>query len=351
MEQRLALSATPVNGGLSFQDLDFSGVYLQTADKIAGGNIPLEFALDGVNRGTSLSTSDAGFLDIGFVETGFVETGFVDIWDGEIVFHGPVFSQPDFERPPESDGVGSLVTPIPQPQLGDGEIGAGLVAVAEIFHPTKPLPASQVDHQIAQSEPVSTTFASTADDSWKSVSLSRGRDMYFEVAALSDEHETSDTKNSIELSSKIAPLMYQQTLLRYEAERASSTTSQEQTKTPQQMPALAPSPQQEVRPADSEHSETPANDAAVGKAQRTAQDGEVPSQDEFSRSTDARDRVFDTLTEGGELSEEGIALRTENQQSQSATWPVLAALAATGWMVRSRRSTGKLPSHRQPLRK
>jgi hypothetical protein len=171
--------------------------------------------------------------------------------------------------------------------------------------------------------------------------------MYFEVAALTDEHETGEGRDA-DLTTEIAPLMYQQSVLRREAERASATTSEERVSTPRQLPAV---PRQEAQPAETRQLDTPANDTAVEKTQRTAQDGEAPQVDEVSHVADPRDHVFAVWNDGDELSDEGIALRTETQQGHNASWPALAALAVTGWIARTRRAKGVLPSHRQPLRR
>jgi hypothetical protein len=342
MEPRLALSAAALS------DYVFSlGSDLQVTIGSAGGTVAFEGVVTGAfghTRGTLLNYGADNFTSDSFTWN----NGFVNIIEGNFIFDGPAFAQPDVEGSTETDEVGSLVTPIPQPQLGDGEISEGIVAVAEIFRPTNSL-ASSREQPLVENETTETTVARVADDSWKSISLSRGRDMYFEVAALTDDRETSDGSSNADLSSKIAPLIYQQALLRREAERASSTTSEERANPSQPMPPLPAIPQQEAHPAESKHSEAPADNGAVEKTQRTAQDGEAAKVDEFSRVANRRDQVFAAWSSDDELSDEAIALRTDTQQSHSAAWPVLAALTATGWMARTRRSAGVLPRHRQPL--
>lgn len=330
MEQRLALTAAPAG--------DFTitlGPHWQLTTNTGGA---IEFD----------QVFIAGSNDVHGTLASYESTrpnhdrGFVDIRNGEFVFIGPVFSKPDATGNFESSEAGSSVTPIPQPQIGNGEIAEGLIAVAEIFRPTKATILPAVDESLVENAIVETTVARTTNDSWKSISLSRGRDVYFEVAALTNDHEANNRNENAELSSKIAPLIYQQTLERRETERAASTTSQESTKTPRQVPPQPVVPQQEPQPADSKHLEIPVSGTGVEQNQRTAQDSEVPQVDEVSQAADPRDQVFAVWNDGDELSDEIIALRTESQQSQSTKWPVLAAIAATSWIARNRRSKGCL---------
>jgi hypothetical protein len=336
IEQRLALSTTPISLTISFSDLDSTGSYLQTMDVASGGNIFVDVVLNGGNSFKDRLTTTAGFIGID---------------NGEPLFTGPVFSKPEAEGALNSSEAGTSVAPIPQPQLGKGEITEGLIVVADIFRPTNGTMSYGVDESLVENGSVETTVAQTANDSWKSTSLSRGRDVYFEVAALTDDRAANSNRESVNLSSKIAPLIYQQTLERRETERASSTTSQEQSNSSRPLSPLPAVPQQKPQPADIKHSESPVNDANAEENQRTAQDGEVPLADEVSQAVNPHDHVFAIWSGDAELSDEALALRTENQQSHSATWPVLAALAATGWMARNRRSAGILPSHRLPLRR
>jgi hypothetical protein len=333
MEQRLALSAAPLSDYVLTLDGDWSGL------KLSGGSVAFEQVFTGI-YGSSLGITRSEFFS--YVQDNAFK-GFVDIRDGEFIFNGPILSAPDVQETLESSEANSPVTPIPQPQIGNGEIAEGIIAVAEIFRPANAT-VSPAERSVVDEPVVEATVARTVDDSWKSVSLARARDMYFEVAALADDSETGDA----DLATEIAPLMYQQSVLRREAERASATTSEERVSTPQQLPTV---PRQEAQPAETRRSDTPANDAAAEKTQRTAQDGEVPQVDEVSQVADPRDHVFAVWNDGDELSNEGIALRTETQQGHSASWPALAALAVTGWMARTRRAKGVLPSHRQPLRR
>jgi hypothetical protein len=326
MEQRLALSATPATSTLSFSDLDWSGSYLQTTGVASGGNIAVDVVFNWGNAYQDRLTNDAGFIGI---------------LNGQPLFTGPVFSKPEAEGALNSNEAGSTVTPIPQPQIGKGELSQGLIAVAEIFRPTSVTLSSPGGSEPIEHKAVETAIAATSDDSWKSTSLARGRDVYFEVAALTDDHEPNSRNDTAELSSKIAPLIYQQTLQRRESERAAATTSQEPLSTQRSASPLPSLPREQAQPADAKHSETPKSNTDVEKNQRTAQDGEHPQADEVSQATDSRDHVFAVWNDAGdELSDEAVALRTENQQDQSAKWPALAVLAATGWIARNRRSRG-----------
>jgi hypothetical protein len=333
MEQRLALSATAMSDYVLTLGSD-----LHTISFLSGSG--------------TVSVSDVLTADFGQTrgyKLGNAFNGFVDIQDGQTIFTGPVFSS-GVDRDFEANETESLVTPIPQPQLGEGEIAQGIVAVAEIFRPMKVLASSQAEPTIVRSEVVETTVVATADESWKSISLTRGRDMYFEVASLSDDSQPRDESES-RLSNEIAPLIYQQALLRREAERASSTTSQDRPNAPEDSSPLPAVPQQESLPAEAKPADVPADEAAIKKSEQTAQDGKVPEVDDYSQAPSPRDHVFAAWREDDELGDEAIALRTENQHGHSATWPVLAALAATGWLTRTRRSAVILPSHRQPLRR
>jgi hypothetical protein len=340
MEQRLALSAASVG---SFDSM--LSPQWQLTTNVGGGVISFD----------QLYTSDVyvlSGLSADYDATGLkVDRGFIDIVNGEPLFSGPVFSRPEVEGTTKSNEAGGSVTPIPQPQIGHGEVAQGLIAVAEIFRPTNATVSSPVGRPLVEHKAVETTVAAAHDDSWKSTSLARGRDVYFEVAALSDHADVGNRSEGANLSSKIAPLIYQQTLQRREAERAAATTSQEPLNTQRSANPLPAVPQQQSQPLDSQHPESPASAPEVEKNQRTAQDGDHPQANEVSQGTDSRDHVFAAWNDGDELSDEAIALRTENPQSRTATWPVLAALAATGWIARNRRSKGVMPSRRLPLRR
>ena len=223
MEQRLALSAVPAS---------FYLAELYGWNTLQGGFYQFDRGYTGALDGAGQSTGNNFNL--------------IDIRDGDIVFSGP--SEDFHSEDDQEGGAGSLVTPIAQPQLGNGELAEGMIAVVEIFRPTKPTQLAQSEQHVVRSEPVETSVATVADDSWKAISLSRGRDMYFEVAALSDDHQSGE-QTTPRLADEIVPLVYQQKLLQREAERTSSTTSQDQAKQSEEQPPLPTTPQRTPGPA------------------------------------------------------------------------------------------------------
>lgn len=153
------------------------------------------------------------------------------------------------------------------------------------------------------------------------------------------------------MANGIVPLVYQQMLMRRESERNSSTTFHDQAKPAEQLPALPSSPRPETRPHDVDESDVHPDEAAAEKSERTAQDRDVPVGDEYSHVIESRDEAFAVWRAADGIADEAIVLRNENQPGHTATWPMLAALAATGWWARTRRLAQVLPSQRQPLRR
>lgn len=371
MEQRLALSATAtsdyvlnlgndwnaiqVNGGsvsLSFDQWTFN---LRSSGMAMDSNVLLNRWNDWLamrGAGTSLSFDQPLTSTTSEIRGDALHWqgnhNLIGLLDGELVFMGPIY-QPNDDGfgTAESAGPGSSVAPISQPQIGSGEIGEGIVAVAEIFRPLKSSTTTHSESPALRTAAVDTAISSTAEESWRSISLARGRDIHLEVATLSPNSQP-DKSTEAELSHGIAPLIYQQSQLRREAERDSSTTSQDRVNSAEDLPTV---PQPKTLPADAKLRDVPANKATDEKSDRTAQDRDMPAGDEFSQVADPRDQLFEVWGEDEMLSDEAIALRTDSQQSHGVTWPILAALATTGWFARARRLKGVLSSHRLPLRR
>lgn len=331
MEQRLPLSAAPVINSLVDFKLDVGNPGLTWELVNQGGTIQLH------SSATALQYRDGNGHPL--------DQGFIDVQGGDLVFSEPAHS---WQRTNEQDEVGSLISPIAQPHLGDDDYSRGAISVAEIFRSNRPTELSQSEEHLVQSQPVDNTVAGTNQDSWKSISLSRGRDMYFEVAALSED-ESQSKREAPRMASEIAPLLYQQTLRRQDAEQASSTTSTDHS--PQRPTELLPGSTRENQsppPAETKLFIPPAKNTEGKQSERTAQDQESPPGEHYSRNLDPRDHVFAIWHEGDNPSDEAVALRDDAQQTHSATWPVLAALAASGWIAKSRLTPRTPPSEQVP---
>ena len=310
MEQRLALSATSVVG------------------------YTLEFDLSLVTQGGGTTIQQPGlWLSAGDSLGPTVD--FIDLRNGESVFTGPTNSR-NIET---GDGeVGSLINPITQPQMGEGEIGDGTIAVAEIFRPTQPVAIARADSQLARIETAEPTVE-PSNDSWRSISLSRGRDVYFEVASLPD-HAESSPQAEPGLTDALAPVLYEQTALRREAQRSTTTAAEEN------KPVLPSLPERKATPAEAVDAvELPTVEPPSDKSDQTAERNEADNEQPIADVD--REQAFADLDEEMPLDDP----QQVDPHQNNAAWPALAALAATGWWARFRRPGSTPPSDRHPPRR
>ena len=236
---------------------------------------------------------------------------------------------------------------IAQPLFGNVANSNGIVAIGAIFE-NQPLakgPQESTVNVVVARNQVAPELA-PAVVPVNEVSLARGREMYFDVAEVS-----GDESNSRQVHEKD-----QATLTRVSFNSLGSEREQVRTASATTVPTSNAAKALKVRgpQIDAIRASAPTLNAVptVSEAELPALPQESSPQSEKVSATSARDQAFADWRRREFLdSEEILSARTDVSDEDSSSWPVLAALAVGGLVVRSRRMAGSGLWHQQPPRR
>jgi hypothetical protein len=311
------------------------------------------------DRNAFLAALQGGFVDLGardfsnhfyFQGTGSVQAHVAGANDIELNLRDWI----QFEGTLGAYDSDSFTT-IPQPTIGLTKPNGGMIAVDEIFAVAPLVKLGNGTHEVAQvvrgqferAEAISTD---------ERLSLTRARDVYFEVAVRveNDEFESQDrlgssggTVASEQFSADEEPNL--------KSKSVSITTLAARGRS---LPAA-----QNNSPEDPADAEVQARDVAqpLRKAPSVTQSPESETKlEKATRSkqvsqTEVRDQVFQAWRDSKLDAMKRTPDRPEEEEhDDTASWPVLAALAVGGMVFSSRRltrpaSTQQLPPRRQKL--
>lgn len=228
------------------------------------------------------------------------------------------------------EGMNDQVAPIVQPQIGNGEVAQGTIDLVQVFSPVAQTKTSHNTDSgfVAISVPqvMSQTLAPVSG--MMELSMTRARDVYFEVAALKAGEKTSSHAASEDAAQEIIPAIFVEPIAR-DAVFENSTphrpgeTSARQRHTPKVPQNL---------PVDAVGLE-----AEIPHNQQSKPDQAAAANAESAVET-AHDQAFADWHRGDSLADAAIPLRNGEGKEHRAAWPVVVALAGVGLIARHRRA-------------
>jgi hypothetical protein len=307
MEERLALSTTTGDYLSSIVLLDNAQgglTFLGSNQVLSSGNFA-EYAVDG----------DSEFLILNrYLPSNHIRNNIV----------------PSGDTGSYQEGLSDQVAPIAQPDWEDEELAHGIISLTEVFAPATQTKASQGTHSefVAISNPQVTPQTTTPVSAMMELSLSRGRDVYFEVAALKECEKTSSNAASEDEPQEIIPAIFAEPAARDAVFEDStpnrpgeaSARQRHAPKVPQNVPVDAVGLEAEIPP-----NEQSKQDQAAAASAESVEDT-------------VYDQVFADWHRVDSLVETAIPLRNEEGKEHRAAWPVVVALAGAGLIARSRRA-------------
>jgi hypothetical protein len=238
-------------------------------------------------------------------------------------------------------------TTIPQPTVGPTKPYSGMIAIGEIFD-VAPLVkmgnnaedvAQTVRGQFEQSEGTSVTGN-------QQLSLSRGRDVYFEVAARVEdgEFERPARTDRTEASVVSAQLGTDEELNQNSASTSIATLAARGRSLPAAQSSLPSEPVQ-IRESAQPFREVP----SVSQTPEPKSETEKTPQPKQVSRVEVRDQVFQVWQNSKlDVTKRVVGRPAEEEQDESANWPMLAALAVGGMVFSSRRLASAAPAQQQP---
>jgi hypothetical protein len=241
----------------------------------------------------------------------------------------------------------SDVTTIPQPGIGPIKPHGGMIAIGEIFA-VAPLVkmgnnaedvAQTVRGEFEQSERTSVTGN-------EQLSLTRGRDVHFEVAARVEdgEFERPARPDRTEASVTSAQLGTDEELNQNSASASIATLAARGRSLPAAQSSLPSEPVQ-IREAAQPFREVP----SVSQAPEPKSETEEAPQPKQVSKVEVRDQVFQVWQDSKlDVTKRIVGRPAEEEQDDTANWPMLAALAVGGMVFSSRRLGSAAPAQQQP---
>lgn len=326
MEDRLALSTT------TGAEIDLQVYALNTTH---GGMIAF----------STMPNDGSAFLDFSGLRYQSVSTPTVNgirdsIYFGDTVNFGDADSLNSWHSNQEST--------IPQPIFGNVENSNGIVSIGAIFENQSLAKSTQVSTaNVAITRSQAASELAPAIVTVNEVSMARGREMYFDVAEVSG-NELRSRAESISSDDRLTMTRVSFNTLANEREEVRTAAA---TTVPTNNAVRASTGR--GTQADSNRTSEPAE--SVLDAVPTVLETELPAlpqekspQGEKVSAVSARDQALAEWRRREFLdSDDVLSARTDESDEDSSSWPILAALAVGGLVVRSRRLAGSSLWHQQ----
>jgi hypothetical protein len=240
-------------------------------------------------------------------------------------------------------------TSIPQPTVGPAKPNGGMIAIGEIFA-AAPLLKMGHDVHISQAvrdqyEPAETNHIEFTER----LSLSRARDMYLEVAARvnHDDIESKDHLGSSNITIAEEQLVADEEI-NQEAESESIAALVARGRSLPAAQNALPSEAVEIRDVAKPLRDAPSMTQSPESENKT----EKTDRPKQVSQTEVRDQVFQAWRDSKlDAMKRSPGRPEEEEQDDTASWPVLAALAVGGLVFSSRRLTNPAPTHQLPPRR
>jgi hypothetical protein len=241
---------------------------------------------------------------------------------------------------------GSFTT-IPQPGMGPMRPDGGTIAIGEIFAIAPLVKMGNSPEEVAKV--VRGQFESSevnATSSEESLSFSRARDVYFEVAAHVEDNELEKPTRAIRTEATVASaqLGADEELIQKSDSVSIAALVARGRSLPAARNTLTSEPVQ-IRNVAKPLREAPSmtqSPESESKPEEAAQANQVSQ-------TEVREQVFQVWRDSKlDAMKRTPGRPEEEEQDDSASWPVLAALAVGGLVFSSRRLTSPAPSQQQP---
>jgi hypothetical protein len=236
---------------------------------------------------------------------------------------------------------------IPQPTVGPTKPHSGMIAIGEIFAVAPLVKMGDNAEDVAQT--IRGQFEQTEETSFvgnEQLSLTRGRDVYFDVAARGDngEFERSVRPDRTEASVVSAQLGADEELNQNFASASIAALAARGRSLPRAQNSLPSEPVQ-IREAAPPFREAP----SVSQTSEPKNEAEKTPQPKQVSKVEVRDQVFQAWRDSKlDVAKRVVGRPAEEEQDESANWPVLAALAVGGMVFSSRRLASSAPAQQQP---
>jgi hypothetical protein len=327
MESRLALSAT--------SSIDVSGVELQW------------------NRDYVFAAYQGGFVDLDLRSFLSNAVPSASVSRDQPIFMGDLLDFNLREWIQFENGLGAYdstdFTTIPQPGMGPMRPDGGTIAIGEIFAIAPLVKMGNSPDEVAKV--VRGQFESSevnATSSEESLSFSRARDVYFEVAAHVVDNEFEKPTRAIRTEATVASaqLGADEELIQESDSVSIAALVARGRSLPAAQNTLTSEPVQ-IRNVAKPLREAPSmtqSPESESKPEKAAQAKQVSQ-------TEVREQVFQVWRESKlDAMKRTPGRPEEEEQDDSASWPVLAALAVGGLVFSSRRLNNPAPSQQLPPR-
>jgi hypothetical protein len=239
---------------------------------------------------------------------------------------------------------------IPQPTVGPAKPHSGMIAIGEIFAVAPLVKMGSNAEDVAQTvrgQFEQTEGSSVAGD--EQLSLTRGRDVYFEVAARVEDGEferparTDRTETSV-VSSQLGS---DEESNQNSGSMSIATLAARGRSLPAAQSSLPNDPVQ-IRESSQPLRETP----SVSQTPEPKSETQKTSQPKQVSKVEVRDQVLQAWQDSKlDVTKRIVGRPAEEEQDETANWPVLAALAVGGIVFSSRRPDSSALFQQQPTRK
>jgi hypothetical protein len=236
---------------------------------------------------------------------------------------------------------------IPQPTVGPTKPHSGMIAIGEIFAVAPLVKIGDNAEDIAQT--VRGQFDLTEGSSVvgnEQLSLTRGRDVYFEVAARVEDgdFERPTRPDRTEASVASAQLGADEELNKNSASMSIATLAARGRSLPAAQSRLPSEPVQ-IRESAPSLREVP----SVSQTLEPKNETEKTPQPKQVSKVELRDQVFQAWQDSKlDVTKRVLGRPAEEEQDDTANWPMLAALAVGGMVFSSRRLASSAPAQQQP---
>lgn len=241
-------------------------------------------------------------------------------------------------------------TTIPQPSVGPAKPNGGMIAIGEIFANAPLVKMANDPEEVAQVVQGQFERPETHNlESTERLSLSRARDMYFEVAS---RVENSELESQDHLGSSDITITEEQLAVGEGAnEEAESESIAALVARGRALPAAQNSLSSE--PVQIRNVAKPLREApSMTQSPEAENKTEKVTRPKQVSQTEVRDQVFQVWRDSKlDTMKRTPGRPEEEEQDDMASWPVLAALAVGGLVFSSRRLSKAAPSQLQPPRK
>jgi hypothetical protein len=239
---------------------------------------------------------------------------------------------------------------IPQPTVGPTKPHSGMIAIGEIFAVAPRVKMGDNAEDVAQTvrgQFEQTEASSVASD--EQLSLTRGRDVYFEVAAKVDdgEFERPARPDRTEASVVSAQLGSDEESNLNSGSMSIAALAARGRSLPAAQSSLPSEPVQ-IRESAQPLREAP----SVSQTSEPKSETEKTPQPKQVSRVEVRDQAFQVWHDSKlDVTKRVVGRPAEEEQDETTNWPVLAALAVGGMVFSSRRLASSAPAQQQPPRR